>query len=118
VALLARFIQVSTTVNSREAANKISRKLLGERLVSCVQVLGPIESIYWWRGRIEHAREWFCLAKGRAGDYREIEAAIKKVHLYEIPEILALPVLYGNGGYLQWIEIETTRKSGAKTRKR
>jgi periplasmic divalent cation tolerance protein len=113
--LLTRFIQVSTTVDSREAANKISRELLGERLASCVQVLGPIDSRYWWKGRIKHAREWMCLAKARAGDYRKIEAAIKQVHPYEIPEILALPIVYGNSSYLRWIEIETTPKSRPKT---
>ena len=104
------FIQVFTAVNSRENADKIANKLLGERLASCVQVFGPINSSYWWKGRIERAKEWLCLIKARRTDYPVIEASIKKVHPYDIPEILALPVLEGNADYLEWVRSETRRK--------
>jgi periplasmic divalent cation tolerance protein len=62
---MTEFIQVSTTVNNKQEAEKIARKLLDERLASCVQVLGPINSKYWWRGKIDRAREWICLIKAR-----------------------------------------------------
>jgi periplasmic divalent cation tolerance protein len=107
------FIQVSTTVDSKERANKIARKLLDERVASCVQVLGFINSIYWWKGRIDQEKEWICLIK--ANDYRKIEATIKKWHPYEIPEILAFPVLYGNTDYLRWIRAETARNPKPET---
>ena len=112
---MTEFIQVSTTVNSKERGDKIARKLLDERLASCVQVLGPIHSNYWWKGKIDRAREWICLIKARADDYSKIEAAIKKLHPYEIPEILALPVLYGNTDYLRWTRTETARKRKPRT---
>jgi periplasmic divalent cation tolerance protein len=108
---LTEFIQISTAVNSKESANKIARKLLGERVAACVQVLGPIQSHYWWRGRIELAKEWICFIKSRASDYPRIEASIRKVHPYDVPEILALPVLLGNTDYLRWIRNETAPKS-------
>ncbi|HEX9197126.1 MAG TPA: divalent-cation tolerance protein CutA [Candidatus Bathyarchaeia archaeon] len=107
---MTEFIQVSTTVNSKERADKIASKLLDERAASCVQVLGPIQSTYWWKGRIERAREWICFIKARADDYRRIEAFIRKIHPYDAPEILAFPVLRGNADYLNWIKRETARK--------
>jgi periplasmic divalent cation tolerance protein len=107
---VTEYIQVSTTVNSKATANKIARKLLDERLASCVQVLGPIDSHYWWKGRIERAREWTCFIKARASHYRKIEATIKRLHPYEVPEILAFRVLHGQADYLRWIEEETRPK--------
>ncbi len=107
---MTEFIQVSTSVDSEERADKIARRLLDERVASCVQVLGPIQSQYWWNGRNERAREWICFIKARARDYRRIEASIKKVHPYDAPEILAFPVLRGNAEYLNWIKRETARK--------
>jgi periplasmic divalent cation tolerance protein len=68
-----------------------------------VQVAGPIVSRYRWRGAVEQAREWQCLAKTEARLYPEVEAAIREAHSYEEPEILAIPVLTGSAGYLSWI---------------
>jgi len=85
--------------------------VLDARLSSCVQVVGPIRSSYWWKGIIEHANEWLCLIKARKSDYSKIERTIKKVHPYEVPEILAFTILYGNNDYLQWMRDETARNS-------
>src|SRR5437879_11409900 len=112
---MTEFIQVSTTVNSKEGADKIARKLLDERLASCVQVLGPIHSNYWWKGRIDRVREWICLIKDRADDYSSIEASIRGMDHYDVPEILAVPVLRGNIYYLSWIRTENDRKAETKT---
>jgi periplasmic divalent cation tolerance protein len=108
---LTRFIQVSSTVNDRRAARRITQELLQARLASCVQILGPIESSYWWKGKLEREKEWLLLIKARAGDYRRIEAAIKKTHPYKVPEILAFTVLCGNPDYLAWTRNETSRKT-------
>ncbi len=107
---VTEFIQISTTVNSKARANKIARRLLDEQVASCVQVLGPIQSNFWWKGKIERTKEWICLVKARAIDYHKIEACIRKLHSYQIPEILAFPVLRGNTDYLRWIRNETARK--------
>lgn len=105
------FIQVSTTVESKERADQIATSLLRARVASCVQVFGPIKSNYWWNGKIERAKEWFCLIKARARDYQRIETSIRGAHSYKVPEILAIPIVYGNADYLRWIREETTRKS-------
>jgi periplasmic divalent cation tolerance protein len=110
------FMQVSTTVNSKQSADKIARKLLDERVTSCVQVFGPIQSHYWWKGRIERTKEWVCFIKARSSDYRRIEDSVKEVHPYDVPEILALPVLRGNASYLRWIRNETAPKSNRGTK--
>jgi periplasmic divalent cation tolerance protein len=107
---MAEFIQVSTTVNTKKKADKIAETLLMKRIAGCVQILGPIKSSYWWKGRIEHAKEWICLIKAKASDYGRIESSIKRMHDYDIPEIIVLPILRGNPDYLDWIRRETRRR--------
>jgi periplasmic divalent cation tolerance protein len=107
---VAEFIQVSTTVNTKEKAEMIAETLLLKRIASCVQILGPFKSSYWWEGRIEHAKEWICFIKAKASDYGSIESSIKRIHDYDIPEIIALPILQGSSDYLDWIRRETHRR--------
>jgi periplasmic divalent cation tolerance protein len=101
------YLQVLTTVNDERKAREISRTLLETRLAACVQILGPIASSCWWKGKIIHANEWMCLAIARTDDYKEIEGIIENSHPYEVPEILAVPVYFGNSAYLNWISEET-----------
>jgi len=101
------FIQVTTTASSKEEAEKIARALLGIRLAACVQVVGPIESHYWWQGKIEHAAEWLCIIKTRRGKFPAVESAIRANHSYEVPEIVACPIEGGSEPYLQWLRNET-----------
>jgi periplasmic divalent cation tolerance protein len=100
-------IMVSTTVEKREDARRITEIVVSRRLAACVQVVGPIGSTYWWKGKIEDAEEWLCLMKTRKELYGKLEDAIKSVHPYEEPEIIALPIVGGSEGYLRWIEEET-----------
>jgi len=100
---MAEYVQVLTAAGSEEEAERIGAALLEQRLAACVQTLGPIVSRYRWRGELERAREWQCLAKTEARLYEEVEAAIRAVHSYEEPEILAIPVLAGSRGYLAWV---------------
>jgi len=100
---LAEHIQVLTTAGSEEEAERIAALLLEKRLAACVQVVGPVLSSYRWRGELERAREWQCLAKTEAALYEQVESAIRAVHSYEEPEILAIPVLAGSAGYLRWV---------------
>ena len=104
------YIQVMTTVERQEDAERIARTLVENRLAACVQVLGPIASTYHWQGSIESSQEWLCLAKSRASLYARIEEAIRKVHPYEVPEIVAVPIVAGAKSYLQWIDEETAGK--------
>ena len=77
--------------------------LIERRLAACVQVVGPIESWYRWEGRVETATEWLCVAKTTAERYDELEAAIGELHSYDVPEVLAVPVVRGSAAYLRWL---------------
>ncbi|HOK06066.1 MAG TPA: divalent-cation tolerance protein CutA [Syntrophales bacterium] len=96
-------IQIMTTAESGEAARALARRLVEERLAACVQVVGPITSVYRWKGEVEEAPEWLCLIKTRAGLYERVEAAVKALHSYEVPEILAWRVTAVSASYLAWV---------------
>ncbi|HEU5383136.1 MAG TPA: divalent-cation tolerance protein CutA [Ktedonobacteraceae bacterium] len=100
-------IQVTTAIDSQAKAQQLAELLVKQRLAACVHVSGPITSTYWWQGKIEIAEEWMCSAKTLDACYPEVEAAIKRWHSYEEPEIVALPLLTGSTGYLDWIRRET-----------
>ena len=103
------YIQVLTTTERKEDAQAIARSLVQRRLAACVQVVGPITSTYHWQGKIETSQEWQCWAKSRWGLYEEIERAIRQLHPYEVPEILALPILAAGESYLAWLDAEVKR---------
>lgn len=103
---MTKFIAVITTVPKKETAEKIAAQLLNKKLAGCVQIIGPIKSSYWWKGRIEQAQEWFCVIKSREDLFEDLKSAIEKIHPYQVPEILAVPVLKGNHSYLEWLESE------------
>ena len=100
------FIQVTTTTEKKEDAERIARSLVETRLAACVQIVGPIESIYRWKGRIETAGEWLCLIKSRREKYGVLEEAIRSLHPYEVPEVVAVPITDGSRDYLGWLRAE------------
>jgi periplasmic divalent cation tolerance protein len=100
---MADYIQVLTTVGSEEEAELVSSSLVERRLAACVQVVGPILSRYRWQGEVECEQEWQCLAKTEAALYGEVEAAIRELHSYDEPEIIATPIVAGSRGYLDWV---------------
>jgi periplasmic divalent cation tolerance protein len=99
-----QFIQVTTTVASAEEAKEIARILIETKLAACVQIVGPIESVYRWQGKIETASEWQCVAKTSMEKYPAVEAAILKTHAYETPEIIATPIVEASEAYLKWLQ--------------
>lgn len=101
-------VQITTTADKREVVEKIGRSLVEKRLASCAQVLGPVKSIYHWKGRIEEAQEWLCLIKSRKELYHEIEAEILRLHPYELQEIIMTAIDGGLQGYIQWVIDETS----------
>ena len=100
------YIQITTTTETKEQAEKIAQYLVESKLAACVQITGPITSIYRWKGKVENAQEWLCLIKTRDDLFKKVEAAIKKLHPYETPEIIAVPIVKGSKEYLKWIEDE------------
>ena len=97
------FIQVTTTTGNKADAELIALKLVEARIAACVQIVGPIESIYRWKGKIETAVEWLCLIKSRAENYGAIEQTILSLHPYETPEIVAAAITGGSRAYLDWL---------------
>ncbi|WP_239311867.1 MULTISPECIES: divalent-cation tolerance protein CutA [unclassified Frankia] len=100
-------LQAVTSIDSPEAADRLGRLLVERRLAACVQVLGPIRSTYRWRGEIEQADEWLCLAKTTTDRFAELAREITQAHPYDTPEIIAMPIVDGLGDYLDWITAET-----------
>lgn len=102
-------IQVITTTAERSEANAIAEALLKQRLAACVQIGGPIDSSYWWNGRIETSREFVLTIKTRRDLFPRLEAAILALHSYEQPEILAVAAVEVTPGYLKWLEEQTAK---------
>jgi periplasmic divalent cation tolerance protein len=100
------YVQVVTTTETREDGEKIAKALVEKRLAACAQLVGPIVSTYWWKDNIETAEEWQCLIKSNKSLYGEVEKAIKMLHHYETPEIIALPIVSGSEDYLEWLNGE------------
>jgi len=103
---MTEYIQVFTTVEQKSDAEKIASHLVAERLAACVQVMGPLTSYFHWQGKMDTAEEYLCLIKSRSDLFQELEGAIKKLHPYEVPEILAVPVSSGGKDYLNWLAAE------------
>lgn len=99
-------IQVFTTIDSKEAAEKLASAVLNERVAACVQIVGPVSSSYWWKGKIDRAEERLCIMKSRTNLYRQLETVVRANHSYEVPEIMAIPIEAGFDGYLKWMEGE------------
>ena len=108
---MSKFIQILFTINSKEKANEITKKLLEQRAASCVQIIGPTTSSYWWENRIQQTLEWICLAKSKTENFEKIESIIKSLHPFRVPDIIAMPISIGNRDYLRWIKEETSHKT-------
>lgn len=105
------FIQISTTTETKKQAQKIAKYLVEQKLAACVQITGPIESTYRWKGKVETAGEYLCLIKTWTSLFKRVETAIKKLHPYETPEIIAVPIVKGSREYLIWLNDETEKPS-------
>ena len=104
--IMSDFIQVFITINDRSKAKEIAETLLNKKLAACVQISGPATSLYRWDGSIVEDEEWLLIAKSSSAHYAELEEQVKKIHVYEVPEILAVSVEKGNEDYLAWLSRE------------
>jgi periplasmic divalent cation tolerance protein len=102
---------VFTNAPDRAVAQTIARALVEKKLAACVNILAECTSIYRWRDEIETAGEIPLLIKTRAGNYPEVEAAIKSLHPYELPEIIAVPITRGDASYLAWLNAATVTET-------
>ena len=100
-------IVVLVTTPNREVAERIARKLVETRLAACINIIDSIKSMYWWKGRIEEDNEVLMIIKTRLDVFNDLVEEVKKNHVYEVPEVIALPVIIGYRDYIDWLEKET-----------
>jgi len=97
-------IVVLITAGSEEEAHKIARLLITEKKAACVNVVPEVDSLFRWKGKIDSAGESLLLVKTRASLFPEIISLVKEAHSYEVPEIIALPIIGGSEEYLKWLD--------------
>jgi periplasmic divalent cation tolerance protein len=98
------FIVVIVTTANREEAEKIARNLLEEKLVACANIIGSVSSLFLWTGKIEHADEHVVLMKSRKDLFEKLAKKVKALHSYEVPEIVALPIVECSQAYMEWLD--------------
>lgn len=97
------------TVASKQEAARIGRALVKAELAACVNVLPGIHSIFRWEGKISEEREVLLIVKSRSDLFGRLAAEVKRLHSYQVPEVIAFPIVHGAADYLAWI-LKTTRK--------
>lgn len=102
-----RHYQVTTTVGARAAADALARSAVSARVAACGQVSGPVTSTYWWQGAVQTGEEWYVVFKTTAERYPALEQHIRDEHEYDVPEIVATPIVGGHPAYLAWVGAET-----------
>jgi periplasmic divalent cation tolerance protein len=95
---------VYITAQNREEAEKIGRHLVKEKVAACVNIVDNIKSLFWWEKNMDEANECLLIAKTSVEKFKKLEETVKKVHSYQVPEIIALPVVAGSKDYLDWIK--------------
>ena len=101
------FIVALVACGSKKKAGEIADSLLKKRLIACANIISGVESKFWWNGRIDKAKEFLILLKARKKDFKKIEKEIRRIHSYEVPEIIAFPIIAGSEKYLDWLKEET-----------
>ena len=99
-------IVVLSTCNSEEEARTIARGLVERRLAACVQVTPGIRSVYQWQGKVEEADEFLLVIKSRRDLFDRLQEELRRMHSYDVPEVVALPVVDGSADYLKWLDRE------------
>ncbi|SFC02377.1 divalent-cation tolerance protein CutA [Streptomyces aidingensis] len=105
-------LAVMTTTDSAELAERLAAGAVERRLAACAQISAPVTSCYRWEGEIRTDREWQVLLKTTDERFGDLERYLKEAHSYDLPEIIAFPVVRGSADYLRWVSAETTAPAG------
>lgn len=100
-----------TTVDSQEKARAMAHELVKKRLVACVNIVGPVESVFEWQAQVEQVSEWMLMMKCSDEQREDLMSAVVSMHDYEVPEMIILPIAEGHTPYLEWIRV---RAAGEK----
>jgi periplasmic divalent cation tolerance protein len=98
-----RYVIVLVTCGSRKEASRIARVLVKKRLAACVNITAPVDSVYRWKGKIDKAREFLLLIKSSRRRLAALRAEVERLHSYDVPEFIAVPVAGGSPRYLAWL---------------
>ena len=98
------YLVVYITVPSREVGQEIANVLVEGKLAACVNIVSGISSVFAWQGDIEQGDELLLIAKTRTALFDRLATTVKRVHPYDVPEIIAVPVVEGSRGYLRWLD--------------
>ena len=101
-------IKVSTTSDEREILELIARELVRKKLVACAQISGLIDSTYTWQGMIESSPEWLLVAKSVQRQFENIKTVIESMHNYEVPQVIAEPIILASEKYANWVRDESS----------
>jgi periplasmic divalent cation tolerance protein len=104
---MTEYLLVMTNVSDSEVGQIIAEKIIQERLAACVTLSSSVYSLYWWQNKITQDQEYTLFIKTKKDIYPKLEEKIRQIHPYDVPEIIALPILYGSKDYLNWIDRET-----------
>ncbi|MFQ5665473.1 MAG: divalent-cation tolerance protein CutA [Candidatus Binatia bacterium] len=105
-------IVVLVTVGSEEEGERIAAALVTEHLAACVNLVGPVRSIYWWEGQVQREREHLLVIKTRKRLFAKLAARVTALHSYDTPEVIALPITAGLAAYLDWLRGATRSQQG------
>lgn len=94
---------VLTTVGVHETADKLAEQLVERRLAACVNIIGPIHSVYRWKGKVEREQEYLLLIKSNVQRAEQLSSVLKELHPYELPELLEITISGGSSEYLAWL---------------
>ncbi len=101
-------VVIYITTGTDEEAQKVAEELLKQRKAACVSILPGVSSIFWWQDKLDSAQEILLIVKTKASLVDEIVRLVTEIHSYDVPEIIALPIMGGNRDYLEWIGKEVT----------
>ena len=101
---MTKYIVTFVTCSSKKEAILIANKLLNEKLVACVNIIEGISSFFWWKGKVDKAAESLLIIKTVKKNFGKIQKTVKRIHSYDVPEIIALPIVSGSRSYLKWID--------------
>ena len=100
-------IVIFVTAEDRQQADKIAEKLVADKLIACANVVPGIQSIFRWKGKVDRAQEVLLILKSRRRHFPKIIKTVQALHSYEVPEVIALPIIEGNKDYLKWLTDST-----------
>ena len=97
------YIVVFITVPKKNEAGRLASTLIKHKLAACVNIIDRVDSLFWWRGKPECAKEALLIIKTKKAKFAKLAKLVKSMHSYTVPEIIALPIIAGNKPYLEWI---------------